>query len=230
MALVVPYLPAGRTWTVRSPALAATLVGVAFALLSCCLLTFYRPVLTARMHIAAGKEWQQKGNFQQTRGAFEQAVIADPHSSEPRWYLVWLHHRAALAARSDAAIDAFEAAVAEAISKNPQSQSLRSQLGRLRLDLFHATDDARQLAAAIEDYSAAVRLYPNGNMGHAQLAWAYHLAAQHELAAQEAQEALRLDALNPHEEQKLANRRVYSPTSEPPVAENAEQLMFRLRK
>jgi hypothetical protein len=47
------------------------------------------------------------------------------------------------------------------------------------------------------------------------LAWAHHLAGDLAQAAAAAEEALRLDAMNPHTEGKLP--------------ENAEQLMQRLR-
>jgi tetratricopeptide (TPR) repeat protein len=83
----------------------------------------------------------------------------------------------------------------------------------------------------------AAELYPNNSMIHAQLAWLYHLVGDSREAAAEAEEALRLDAQNPHEEQKLAKQQVFHPPKiegvhyhqEPPPEENAEQLIERLR-
>jgi hypothetical protein len=62
-----------------------------------------------------------------------------------------------------------------------------------------------------------------------------HLAGRPKEAAAEAAEALRLDALNPHAEQKLKSQFVYDPkiTAEgltPSRGENAEQTMLGLRK
>ena len=57
---------------------------------------------------------------------------------------------------------------------------------------------------AVQAYTRAVEYYPNSGMLHAQLAWACHVTGGEEEARRHAEEALRLDALMPHAELKLA--------------------------
>ncbi len=93
-------------------------------------------------------------------------------------------------------------------------------------------------AEAVQAYARAVELYPHSGILHAQLAWACHVTGAEEQARQQADEALRLDALMPHSEFKLARQRVvadYLAELSPPgrgerTAESAEQLMQRVRK
>jgi hypothetical protein len=84
-------------------------------------------------------------------------------------------------------------------------------------------------------YHIASELYPNYNLGNAELAWVLHVGGKDAEAAREAAEALRLDELTPHAEQKLSSQRVYdapqaAPNQRPlPGDRTAEQLMQQLR-
>ena len=84
-------------------------------------------------------------------------------------------------------------------------------------------------------FENAVKLSPNEAMAHAQLAYAYY-QLNPAAARESATEALRLDALCPHEERKLAHRRLFSDVflAQPtdiayPGADSAEQWMLQIR-
>jgi hypothetical protein len=86
------------------------------------------------------------------------------------------------------------------------------------------------LDQSIQAYTEWVRLYPNHALGHAQLAWAYHLAGDVPSADREAAQALRLDALSPHREKTLGQQRLYDPVGDSEgQRKNAEQTILRLR-
>ncbi len=85
------------------------------------------------------------------------------------------------------------------------------------------------VAKAVHWYREAVRRYPNNSFLHAQLAWAYALSGEREEAAKEANMAMKLDELNPHEEHDLSQQRIFT-GGQVPQAETAEQLMLTIRK
>src|SRR5690606_8301807 len=89
-----------------------------------------------------------------------------------------------------------------------------------------------------EAYEAAVKCYPNSAFLRAQLAAVYDELGRTDQARTAADEAARLDALCPHEEQKLEKRMLYDPQwpleTAPPTAEklaneNAAKVVARLR-
>jgi hypothetical protein len=64
---------------------------------------------------------------------------------------------------------------------------------------------------AVEDYAAAAARYPNFSFLHAELAWARHVAGDDAGAKEAAAEALRLDALCPHEDKRLKAQMLSDP-------------------
>jgi Tfp pilus assembly protein PilF len=218
-----------RSWTLKSLGVTSAAATVVLVLLGCCLWTFYHPVLTSPSLITQGMQWQRAGDVARAQEAYQRAASADPYSAEPWLHLAALHHGLAAASGSDAATEAFDSALAETLARNPRSHTLWNQAGNWQLDLFRAHNDRKRLTEAIEAYSVATRLYPNHSRRHAQLAWVHHIAGDPDRAADAATEALRLDALNPHPERKLCKQQVYDPADKLLPAENAEQLMQRLR-
>jgi hypothetical protein len=103
--------------------------------------------------------------------------------------------------------------------------------------MFAASGRADLGEEAVRAYRRAVEFYPQSSILHAQLAWACHVTGAAKLAREHADEALRLDALMPHSEFKLARRRLvadYLAELTPAAngvqaAESAEQLMQRVR-
>jgi hypothetical protein len=64
--------------------------------------------------------------------------------------------------------------------------------------------DPAQLQAAIADYRRSVELYPNNCLRRAKLAIALRDAGEEQQSADQTAEALRLDELTPHLDQKLS--------------------------
>lgn len=192
--------------------------------------TMYGPVLRRQVQLAAGADDEAQLHWDRAAAAYREAAAADPYSAEPWLRLASLGQQAALAEASPERLQQFEQTTGEIVKRNPHSQVAWKQIGDWRLALYRATGDRVQLCAAIDAYARCVRLYPNGNYVHAQLAWAYHVAGNQEQAAAEAQEALRLDARNPHRERALAQQRLFDPQEDELGDENSEQWMHRLRK
>jgi tetratricopeptide (TPR) repeat protein len=66
-------------------------------------------------------------------------------------------------------------------------------------------------ALAAKAYEEAVKRFPNSAYQHAQLAFVYAEQGRSEDAAREADTAIKLDTLCPHQELKLEKRRLYDP-------------------
>jgi tetratricopeptide (TPR) repeat protein len=122
-----------------------------------------------------------------------------------------LHHARWLATGSSSARQAFADTVEQLVRHHPHSSPLRRNLGDWYLQAYRQLGDAAALRQAVEAYQEAVERYPNHSFARAQLAWALHLAGEQEQASAAAAEALRLDELNPHQEQKLAVRSLFDP-------------------
>lgn len=203
----------------------------ALTLVAASFLTLYQPVLRCRAKLDEGLALLRVSRFADAEAAFREAADADPHSAEPWVNVATLYHGAVMDSGAGEALARFEDALADLLRRNPHAHTLRKEIGDWRLALFARWGDRRQLDEAIGAYTEALRLYPNHAYGHAQLAWAYHLAGDQPSASREADEALRLDALHPHREKKLSQQKLYDPagkTAEP--AQNAEQTMQGLRK
>jgi tetratricopeptide (TPR) repeat protein len=98
--------------------------------------------------------------------------------------------------------------------------------------MYQRTQDGELGGQAVDAYRRAVELYPNSSILHAQLAWALHLIGMNDESLEEADKALALNRLTPHEEYWLENLRLAG--SQPSETSNgpptAEQLMLKLRK
>jgi hypothetical protein len=213
--------------------------GVA-ALLSCGLtfamyLQTYRPVTQARALFLQAPESR---SYQQLQGWYAQAAVADPLDPVPWQLLAELSQLRWLEIHDPGYRERFEEAAEQAQIRNSQSASLASYLGKLYLRGYRSAGSHSDLENAVEAFRRAVTLYPNDNMGHAQLAWTAHLAEQTTEARRHAELALQLDARNPHWEQQLGQRSVHDPgpgegitgqPPPPPPEQSAEQVMQRLR-
>ncbi|MEW4454075.1 O-antigen ligase family protein [Bremerella sp. JC817] len=136
-------------------------------------------------------------------------------------------------------LDAFESSLDETFRRAGHYFPLHFSAGNWYLDIYRQSNDPNHLLQGIDHYREAVRLYPNRAIHHAQLAWALHLAGLREESVAEAEEALRLDDLNPHAERRLEDRlKIHDPgpfsgiENQPaaPAAEiYAKQVMENLR-
>jgi O-Antigen ligase len=230
LAISRPSLRTGRGQKVPSQAIAGGGVLLALLLAVAYQQTMYGPVLRRQAQLAAGAADEAESRWDLAEAAYREAAAADPYSAEPWFRMASLDQQSALADASPERLRRFEQATAEIVKRNPHSQVAWKQIGDWRLALYRATADRVQLSGAIEAYTQCVRLYPNGNYVHAQLAWVHHVAGNREQAAVESQESLRLDARNPHRERALAQQRLFDPKKDELRDENTEQCMQRLRK
>jgi len=228
-ALVVNGSPRGARSVELPRWVEVTLCLLGFVLVIACHQTMYAPVLNAQSRVGEALGWGGQGRLELAEESLEKAVKADPYGSQSWAQLAALYHMQLLSEHSPNLQARFDDAVRQAEQRNRRSFAFQRQVGDWRLALYHKWGNSEQLAAAIGAYQAWVRLYPNSNLGHAQLAWVYQIAGDSESAFAEATEALRLDAATPHKERRLAEQQVYDPEPSGLPVENAEQLMRFLR-
>lgn len=161
------------------------------------------PSITCRAQLLMAQVYQKEGNASGATDALNAAATADPYSPEPKLRLTNLYFRQALKTNTSQADERFLQAAQAALQLDAQSQITHRQVGNMHLSLFHDRQDAQWLQRAIEMYQKAVQHYPNSNFLHAQLAWAYHLAGNKQLASESARVAQHLDQQMPHAEQQL---------------------------
>ncbi len=229
LAITLCLLDAERPLKLVSRAAAAGAVVIAILVVLAFYQTMYQPVLQCQTGINIGNSFVQDGSFDEAQAAYAKAAMADPYSAEPWMHLASLHQRLVIETKDLSRLQHFDHAAEEALKRDRRSHTTFRTLGNLRLELYRVLDDREQLDRAIKAYSRWVEFYPNSNMAHAQLAWAYRIAGDDQAASQEAKIALGLDKLNPHREKKLGEQQVYDPASKRPENETAEQLMERLR-
>ena len=85
----------------------------------------------------------------------------------------------------------------------PESASIRGEMADEEFALYEASGNRLFLDAASASYAEAVELFPTNALYHAAWAMALHAAGDDEKAQSEKAEALRLDALTPHEDRKV---------------------------
>ena len=235
MAVGLNQLPASRDGRACPRPVALAVAVGALLLVGCFWYSTYNPVLNVSGALLQAKSQLQLGRVPDAEKQLRQATISDSYSYEPWRELARLRQHIWLTRPNPRGEAAFREAIRELLARHPRSEGMRSECGHLFVDAFRRTGDSRYLEDALQHYQAARDLYPNYNLGQAQLAWTLHLrgdAAAKDVAA----EALRLDALHPHVERKLAAQRVYDHAvageGQPPAPGelDAEQLMLVLRK
>jgi tetratricopeptide (TPR) repeat protein len=131
------------------------------------------------------------------------AAIADPLSFEPLLRLAVLESENW---RRYPSAPAFERTVAyfdKAIRLNPRSASLQEQKGDVCVEVYRQARDEDALAVAVRAYRRTTELHPSSIMTRAKLALVLADAGDKRGAAAEAEEAIRLNDLTPHADQKL---------------------------
>ena len=218
-----------RRWSYAAAVIAAGLLLTMY-------FTAYRPVLYATERLAVGEEFFRRGEILLAEQAWQSAADSDPFAARPWRELVGLRHRRWLTTRSPEDFDRFTAAAEQMLARDRRSSNAAWQYAHWLFDGFRASGDDRPLLdSAIEWYDRVLELYPNYNRGHAQRAWALHLSGDAEGASRAANQALRLDEQNPHDEQKLVKFQMDDPGpartgGRPgPAGRDAEQWMRELR-
>lgn len=127
------------------------------------------------------------------------------------YYQGWVNNADASLEARQPLLDSFEDALAVTFTRAGHSFPLHASAGQWMLDIYRQSDDPDHLLSAIDHYREAARLFPNRAIHHAELAWALHLAGLKEESVAHAEEALRLDKLNPHAERDLERLKVHDP-------------------
>jgi O-antigen ligase len=199
------------TTRIATRPLAVGIAASAVALVIACHFTAYRPVLVAQARLLDSRFEQSRGNSRDAEAAALAAAAADPWSPEPWRFLAEIRLQNWLRTNRKAAADGFVAAANEFQRLDSQSYRQFEQRGNWFLQAYRHSSDREMLLLAREAYAQAIVLFPNSALQHAQHAWVLHMLGRDQAASYEALEATRLDDLNPHREQKLANVRLFDP-------------------
>jgi tetratricopeptide (TPR) repeat protein len=217
---------------------AGVLAGAGLAALGVFAQLSYYPQLEAWTLQMEGESLAARRQGQQVVETYHRAALADPLSALG-WERLGLLTNAAWLESGDQQLgNLFHTAVREMLAVNDRSCIAHMRAGDWWLAAYRQLDQRNFLDQAVDEYRIATRLYPHYNFGHAQLAWALHLAGDSGGAKAAAEEALRLDSLNPHVEQKLDRQKgllmdpggTHDNQPAPPGDRSAEQVMQELRK
>lgn len=232
--LALPLATAGKPTLHLGAQTAAVPVLISIVILFAFMFTQYRPVLNARLYIAQGDTFRTLGNLEAADAWFVRAAEADPWAVEPRRNLFDLRLQRWYELQTDANWRAFEEATAPFLAADPQFYGQYESAALSYQSAAGARPSPERRQRVVELLQQAVERYPNGAHLHAQLAWALHRAGRDDEARREAEEALRLDSLHNHSEQKLSALHLYDPgapdvNSEGVRPETIEQSMEKLR-
>ncbi len=188
----------------------------------------------ATLWLAIWRRSQKESDFLEFERSVEEYRRRTPRSSNVRfaighWYLIALHDRQQWRNARSVTNELLAGGAASNGGCLPLTAALAGAASReWQMRRSPRSEEKAFLDKALKAFREAAQRYPNSNFLQAQLAWTLHLTGQHEEAKRIAEEALRLDALNPHVLQKLADQHVIVGSEEKPE-ETAEQMMQRLR-
>lgn len=174
-----------------------------------CYRTEYLPVLTGDALLRDAMDSRLSGQLSQSIDLSEKAVQADPWSSKLRRSLVDAKLGRWLIDPVERNWKPVEAAMADFERSSPHHFGQHQQRGEWLLFASRRIKNNELLTASAEAFAAAIQRYPNNAYLHAQLASVYRELGRPDDARRAAEEALRLDALCPHLEQKLKERKLY---------------------
>jgi MFS family permease len=170
------------------------------ALAVVCHSTMYVPVVYAKAHMDAALTDTRGPEFQ-----WQNAAERDRWSTEPRRMLcASLFSRLMKQPHDEFLTQRFADATDDLLRLRPHSSALWAQVAGWRLAVYGRNQDADTLAGAIEAARWAAELYPSNARRRVQLAVVLEAADEFRHAKAEAVEALRLDELTPHVDQKLS--------------------------
>lgn len=187
----------GTALTGRSAAVAACL---AAGLFGAFVWSDYLPVMQSRLLLLRGEA---------TRDASRNELLSAAAEADPLWSRPWESRESIELARwhrrrDRADFEHWEQAAEQVNRRRPHWAAARLHAGNVYLAAYHVDHRSGDVQKAVANYREAVRLYPNHAENHARLAVALAAAGEPREARKSAAEALRLDELTPHKDQKLS--------------------------
>ncbi|MFN0020935.1 MAG: O-antigen ligase family protein [Pirellulaceae bacterium] len=222
----------------KSPPWTAIVAATSSAVLAAaCYFTSYAPVLNSS-HPMAAAELVPFQSTDQMAGHYAAAAAADPWSAAPWERLAEARLSAWLRNGFADDLTDFQRAAAEYARHEAPSPRAAQNRSRWYLQLYARSQKPADREEALAAAREAVARYPASALAHAELAAVWKHSGDDSAAQMEAEEALRLDKLNPHEEFKLHNQHLTSyqwnaaekTVVSSPRVETAEQTMLELRK
>lgn len=211
--------------------------GASVILFAACYFTSYSPVLHSGSAMSAA-ELIPFQSTDQLAAHYEQAAAADPWAAEPWQRLAQTRLTAWLRTGYEQDLADFRKAADEYACRELPSTPAAEQRENWYLQIFARSKKPEDLDEALAAARLAAQRYPASARIHAELAAVWKLAGDDSAAQMEANEALRLDQLNPHLEFKLKNQHlpqyVWDEEQQTVLGtgrpETAEQSMQELRK
>jgi len=179
-------------------------LALGIALVIACYMSAYRPVHACWTELHLAEKWTN-----QAEKHLEAATAADPLAAEPWRRLADVRFERFLLRPEKGALSLWQEAEAMIARLAPKSASDRIAVARrymqaVKRQMFGDEQlRSRLLTTAVESFRQAIRLYPNNAIYHAELAEAYFLLGDREGFCREAELALRLHHITPHEDKKL---------------------------
>lgn len=211
--------------------------GLSAILAAACYFTSYAPVLNSSFPMSVA-ELIPFQSTDQLAGHYVLAADQDPWSAAPWEHLAEVRLAAWLRNGYAGDLEDFTRAAKEYARREvPSSRAARNR-ARWYLQIHARSRQAADLDEALAAAREAVSRYPASAQLRAELAAAWKLAGDDSAAQVEAEEALRLDKLNPHEEFKLRKHHLTryrwdedeQTVVEDPDPKSTEQIMLELRK
>jgi len=211
---VITFDDPAPLWQLTKRRALAWLAPACAVLLVACHVSAYQPALRRESLLSLAADAQRRGNIAAAAQYAEQAAQADPWSAAPHLHLARLYFDRWRAEADSSAADIVQRIFRHsdaALQRDRHSYLTESAVGYLHLSVqTRQPTEKDSPRKAVRHFQRAVHLYPADAMTHAHLSYAL---GDGELAAAAAEEALRLDALCPHEERKLAHRRLFAEIS-----------------
>ena len=164
----------------------------------------YLPVMNARLNLLQAEA--DAASWPQRQAALKEAAAADPLWEKPWRQMAALEFQRWQRQRDRTALEHWRQALEEAARRRPHWAAASEQAGNEWLEVFNYDHRQADLRQAIACYEQAVELYPHHAETRARLATALAAAGEHDRAAEQARQALDLDALTPHADQKLSSK------------------------
>ncbi|MGI8981176.1 MAG: O-antigen ligase family protein [Pirellulaceae bacterium] len=211
--------------------------GLSALLAAACYFTSYAPVLNSSLPMSAA-ELIPFQSTDQVAGHLAAAAAQDPWSAAPWERLAEARLSAWLRNGLAEDFEDFTRAADEYARREAPSTRAAQNRARWYLQIFVRSKQPADLEEALAATREAAARSPASALIHAELATVWKLAGDDSAAQMEAEEALRLNKLNPHEEFKLQNHHLSryhwdeeeKTVVQSPRPETAEQTMLELRK